>query len=140
MAHQPVVADLKVGKIFKNWRGCGVYECEDGAIEKTDCSYFWHAIVIRGYSEEENGHKYFEIQNPWRRFDGDFSLVCERCIGEIPAKGTSEMFEGEGLRQKISLVLKERIITMKDFKEKRALELAQEEKERDPKEKARKEL
>lgn len=75
MAHQPIIAALKVGKIFENQKGCGIYEGEDGAIEKTDGStdgsYFGHVIVIRGYDEEENGQKYFEIQNPWRRCQGN---------------------------------------------------------------------
>ena len=62
VAHQPVIAHMKVGQIFQNWKGCGIYEGEDDALEKTDGSYVWHAIVIRGYCEE-NGQKYFDIQN-----------------------------------------------------------------------------
>ena len=60
MAYQPVIAHKKVGQIFQNWKGCGIYEGEDDALEKTDDSYVWHAIVIRGYGEE-NCQKYFDI-------------------------------------------------------------------------------
>ena len=66
VAHQPVIAHMKVGQIFQNWKGCGIYEGEDDALEKTDDPYVWHAIVIRGYGEE-NGQKYFDIQNSWGR-------------------------------------------------------------------------
>ena len=62
VAHQLVIAHMKVWQIFQNWNGCGIYEGEDDALEKIDDSYVWHAIVIKGY-DEENGQKYFDIQN-----------------------------------------------------------------------------
>ena len=70
VAHQLVIAHMKVGQIFQNWNGCGIYEGEDDALEKIDDPYVWHAIVIRGY-DEENGQKYFDIQNSWGRRRGN---------------------------------------------------------------------
>ena len=90
VAHQPVIASLKVGEIFQNCKGCGIYEGEDDALEKTNDSYFWHTVVIRGYGEE-NGQKYFDIQNSWGMSWGNNGRMKVAC-GLSDEKGINRLY------------------------------------------------